>query len=150
MNKPSDIFAFALVVKLMHTLIVHAMLTSFTVYLCNDRAHHLCSSKEELAEGEEVLAVVIERQLSYFGDPDAFAGFMELIYNARPDNPWIEVFDVLRSGFTAETPREPFALWKQDSSDEVFRDLILKMTNFDPRRRITAEEALDHPWFADV
>jgi len=29
-------------------------------------------------------------------------------------------------------------------------DLLLKMLQYDPRRRITAKEALLHPYFADL
>jgi serine/threonine protein kinase len=30
-----------------------------------------------------------------------------------------------------------------------FRDLIVKMTNLDPTMRITARQALEHPWFKE-
>jgi hypothetical protein len=97
--------------------------------------------KEELGEDEEVLSIVLERQLSYFGDPEAFNGFLQHLRNGNPENPWIEIFQVVRSSFSAEHPREPFSLWQDEIIDEDFRDLIVKMT---------AREALQHKWFLNV
>jgi serine/threonine protein kinase len=102
---------------------------------------------EELGPDEELLSVVLERQLSYFGDPDAFNGFLEYLHAARPTKPWIEVFQAVRSSFSAEYLREPFYLWQDAGIDEDFRDLVVKMANLDPRKRITAREALEHRWF---
>lgn len=48
--------------------------------------------EEQPGEGEEVLSVVLERQLSYFRDPEAFNGFLQYLYDGKPDNPWIEIF----------------------------------------------------------
>lgn len=106
--------------------------------------------KKELGEDEELLSIVLERQLSYFGDPEAFHGFLQYLHNATPENPWIEIFQVVRSSFNAEYPREPFSLWQDETIDEDFRDLIVKMANFNPEKRITAREALEHTWFRDV
>jgi serine/threonine protein kinase len=72
------------------------------------------------------------------------------LHTANPENPWIEIFHVVRSSFSAEYPREPFALWQDEIIDEDFRDLIVKMANLDPGKRITAREALEHKWFMDV
>lgn len=100
--------------------------------------------KEELGKDEELLSIVLERQLSYFGDMEAFNGFLRYLYTTNPENPWIEVFQAARSSFNAEYPREPFSLWQDEIIDEDFRDLIMKMANFNPERRITAQEALEH------
>jgi hypothetical protein len=43
--------------------------------------------KEELGEDEEVLSIVLERQLSYFGDLEAFNGFLKYLRNVNPENP---------------------------------------------------------------
>jgi len=106
--------------------------------------------KEELGEDEEVLSIVLERRLSYFGDPEAFNGFLQYLHKGNPENPWIEVFQVVRSGFNADHRRLPFYLWQDDLIDEDFRDLVVKMANFDPEKRITAREALEHKWFMNV
>jgi serine/threonine protein kinase len=55
---------------------------------------------------------------------------------------------VIAEGFSKEFPRAPFALW--EGIDPAFKDLVGKMTNIDPKRRITAHEALSHQWFADA
>jgi serine/threonine protein kinase len=34
--------------------------------------------------------------------------------------------------------------------EEDFRDLLVGLTKFDPSKRLTAEEALQHPWFRDI
>lgn len=100
---------------------------------------------DELEEGVERLAVVIERQMSYFADPDSLEAFLK---HLGDDNPWTQVFKVTRSSFNAENPRTPFSLWKGVEAD--FKDLIAGLTNFDPAQRLTAREALQHKWFADV
>jgi serine/threonine protein kinase len=107
-------------------------------------------SKEELGEDEELLSIVLERQLSYFGDLEAFNGFLQYLHNGNPENPWIEIFQVVRSSFSAEHPRKPFSLWQDEIIDEDFRDLIVKMAKFNPEQRITAREALEHKWFMNI
>ena len=97
---------------------------------------------EELEEGIEPLSIVLERQISYFADEAGLDGFLKHL----GDNPWSEVFRVLRDGFNAANPRTPFSLWKNVDTD--FKDLICGMTNFDPAKRLTAREALKHEWFA--
>jgi serine/threonine protein kinase len=64
------------------------------------------------------------------------------------DSPWSQIFTIVANGFSEELPRAPFALWKD--LEPEFKDLVGKMTNIDPKRRVTANEALSHPWFADV
>ena len=99
---------------------------------------------DELKEGEEKLAVVLERQLSYFSDLESLGGLLQHL----GDSPWAQIFTVIAEGFSKEHPRAPFALWQD--IDPEFKDLVGKMTNIDPKRRITADEALSHQWFADV
>ncbi len=106
--------------------------------------------EEELGEDEEALSVFLERQLSYFGDPNAFNGFLQYLHKTNPQNPWIEIFQVIRSSFNADYPRKPFSLWQDERIDEDFRDLIVRMADFNPEKRITAREALEHKWFMDV
>jgi serine/threonine protein kinase len=98
----------------------------------------------ELAEGEEILAHVFKKQISYFADAEGIQAFLELIR----ESPWAEVFRVIRDGFNEENPQRPFSLWT--GVDPELQDLVCKMTNFDPAKRITAREALDHEWFEGV
>ncbi|RAL06639.1 putative calcium/calmodulin dependent protein kinase [Aspergillus homomorphus CBS 101889] len=126
-NKPSDIFSFALVcIYAMHKRVIFAV------------------GEDELEEGVDPLAVVIERQISYFADMDGLNGLL----NHLGDNPWVQVFETIRDGFNKDNPRRPFSLWS--GVDDDFKHLICAMTNFDPEMRITAREALAHKWFADV
>ncbi|KAH8425609.1 uncharacterized protein LDX57_003358 [Aspergillus melleus] len=125
-NKPSDVFSFALVcIYAIHKRVVFAV------------------GEDELDEGVDPLAVVIERQISYFADEEGLKGFL----NYLGDSPWTQVFEVIRDGFNEDNPRKPFSLWSGVDND--FKDLICPMTNFDPAKRITAREALVHRWFAD-
>lgn len=100
--------------------------------------------EEELGEGEEALAHVLERQISYFAEEESLAEFLQYL----GASPWVEIFAVVRDGFNAENPRRPIALW-QDVSPEL-KHLVRGLTNFNPEKRLTAREALDHPWFRDV
>ncbi|OJZ92141.1 hypothetical protein ASPFODRAFT_55764 [Aspergillus luchuensis CBS 106.47] len=123
-NKPSDIFSFALVcIYVVHKRVIFAV------------------GDDELDEGIDRLAVVIERQISYFADKDGFHGFLEYL----GDNPWASVFNITLNGFNQDNPVRPFSLWQ--GVDDDFKSLICAMTNLDPRRRITARQALAHKWF---
>lgn len=97
-----------------------------------------------MGEGEEILAHVLEKQISYFAEKEGMAEFLKYIGNS----PWAEIFAVVRDGFDAENPRRPIALWK--GIDPQLKDLVRGLTEFDPARRLTAREALDHPWFKDA
>jgi hypothetical protein len=50
------------------------------------------------------LAIVIERQISYFADKDGLNGFLKYL----GDNHWVRVFEVIRDGFNKDNPRKPF------------------------------------------
>jgi serine/threonine protein kinase len=62
----------------------------------------------------------------------------------------VDNFRRIANSFGEDKPRMPFALWKSDLLDPEFKDLIRSMTRFDPRKRITAQQALRHPWFQDT
>ncbi|KAL2787004.1 kinase-like domain-containing protein [Aspergillus keveii] len=71
---------------------------------------------------------ILFRHISYFGDEEGVNGLLEHIGEAN-------------------NPRQPLEAWRYLEPD--LRDLIGKMTRLDPKNRITAKEALDHPWFGD-
>jgi len=98
----------------------------------------------ELAEGEEPLSVVLERQISYFADEDGLDGLLKHL----GDSPLCVVLKVIRDGFNKTNPRKPFSLWKNVDAD--FKDLVEGSTNFGPAKRFTALEALAHRWLRDV
>ncbi|KAI1502568.1 kinase-like domain-containing protein [Biscogniauxia marginata] len=121
-NKPSDMFSFGIVcLYAVHKRVIFAV------------------GEDELGEGEDVLSHVLERQISYFADEEVLAVFLRYL----GDNPWVQVFSVIRDNFNGENPRKPVS---QDV-DADLRHLVAGLTDFDPAKRLTAHEALDHHWF---
>ena len=102
--------------------------------------------EEALPEGEVALAHILERQISYFADLQSLDGLLRHLDNS----PWCQVLQVIRDSFNRENPREPFVRWNMESLDTDLKDLIGGLTNFDPAKRLTADEALSHKWFHDV
>lgn len=98
----------------------------------------------EIPEGIELLDVVLERHLSYFGDLEGTEGLIRYL----GDSPSAQIMAMIANDFNADNPRRPFGLWQ--GVDPVFKDLIVRMMYVDPTRRLIAREALAHPWFADV
>lgn len=127
-HKPSDIFSFGIVcIFAMTKLVIFAV------------------DEETLPEGIDKLSIVLERQLSYFSeDFEDYKGLLQYLGNS----PWVDVFTAVASAFGDDCPREPFALWKGLDAD--FKDVVTQMTHVDPRRRITAHDALAHRWFSDI
>ncbi|KAL8967275.1 MAG: hypothetical protein Q9197_005516 [Variospora fuerteventurae] len=128
-NKPSDIFSFGIVC-------IYAVLKHVILYV----------DEEALPEDEVALAHVLERQISYFADWESLDGLLRHL----GDSPWCQVLETLRGGFNKENPREPFVRWNIEPLDADLKDLIGGLTNFDPAKRLTADEALSHTWFHDV
>lgn len=123
-NTPSDVFSLGVV----------------TIYvMLNDMIFR--ASDEELSR-EDAWWYILRRHISYFADEDGFKG---LLQHLGEDNPFFERLIDLAADFDADRPRKPFAMWHYVDSE--LRDLIAKMTNLDPARRITARDALEHPWF---
>jgi serine/threonine protein kinase len=100
--------------------------------------------EEELPEGIEILDIVLERQLSYFSDLEGIEGLIQYL----GDSPWAQLIAMIAADFNANNPRRPFGLWQD--LDPTFKDLVVRMMNVDPTKRLTAKEALAHTWFADV
>lgn len=93
----------------------------------------------------EKIPLVLERQISYFAhDWDSVEGLMAHV----GDHPWAKLFSIIIEGFGKDNPRKPLTHWR--GIEEDFRDLLLKLTNVDPAKRITAKEALEHRWWEDV
>lgn len=102
--------------------------------------------EEKLPEGTELLDKVFELQVSYFGNYDACLGLMDHI---RTDE-FAEYLSHVMGDFTKDNPRTPIAYWQMLDHDPDFKDLMVQIMSIDPKRRLTAKEALAHPWFADV
>jgi serine/threonine protein kinase len=89
----------------------------------------------------------LQRQVSYFGDRQGINGLMKHTGDIETN---LQVLSLLWDDRHAEyLPYKNFSEWPE-VQDQVFIDLILKMMNLDSARRITAREALEHPWFRDV
>jgi serine/threonine protein kinase len=101
---------------------------------------------DEANKAEDPSDMILRRHVSYFlNDIDDFHGFIE--YHGGENDPFVNRFGGLLMSFSAEDKREPSTVWQP--VDAQFKDLICRMTCLDPRRRITAREALQHPWFSD-
>jgi serine/threonine protein kinase len=100
--------------------------------------------EEEVSEGIEVLDIVLERQLSYFSDLESIQGLIQYL----GDSPWADLIAMIAADFNADNPRRPFGMWQ--NLDPTFKDLVVRMMNVDPTRRLTAKEALAHTWFVDI
>ena len=124
---PSDIFSFGIVS-------IYVVLKEM-VFRATD---------EEVA-ADDLWRYILKRHISFFADEDGLNGILQWI---GQENLFFERIIDLASSFEKEGKnRQPFGLWHY--VDPQFRDLIGKMTNLDPTMRITAREALEHPWFKE-
>jgi serine/threonine protein kinase len=97
------------------------------------------------SQGALPTLIRLQRQVSYFGDKEGLNGLMK---HVGDDEVNCQVLRMLWEERTEDyIPYEPFSDWP-DVSDAGFKDLIRGMMNLDPTKRITARQALEHPWFA--
>ncbi|KAK2035132.1 kinase-like protein [Colletotrichum zoysiae] len=123
-NTPSDVFSFGV-------MTIYVMLNDMIFRISDDELN-----------SKDAWRHILRRHISFFGDETGFKGLLQHI---GEDNTFFQRLIDLAADFDADRPRTPFALWQYVDSE--LRDLITKMTNLDPARRITAREALMHPWF---
>jgi len=109
--------------------------------MLKDMIFHIDDKSNESEQWEPIL----RRHISYFADEDGLKG---LLKHLGEENPYFERVIELAASFDKENPRQPFERWHYVDID--FRDLIGKMTNLNPSKRITAEEALKHSWFQNI
>jgi serine/threonine protein kinase len=125
-NTPSDIYSFGI-------MAIYVMINEMV----------FVGETEEL-EADDAWRHVLRKHISYFADDDGFKG---LLWHIGQDNPFFERLIELAGSFDTENTRQPFEDWEY--VDEGFRDLIGKMVNLNPEKRITAKEALEHPWWSN-
>jgi serine/threonine protein kinase len=65
------------------------------------------------------------------------------------DNPMREVFEAIEDACN-DVDKEPLARWQLPGLDDDFKDLVMRLTKLDPRKKITAQERLSHKWFRDI
>jgi serine/threonine protein kinase len=102
---------------------------------------------EEANAAEDASDRILGLHVSHFADDvDDFGGFIE--YHGGEEDPFVQRFIGLLTTFDGkDKKRAPFSKWHP--VDPQFKDLVSKMTCLDPKRWITAREALQHPWFSE-
>ncbi|QVM09325.1 hypothetical protein D8B26_003988 [Coccidioides posadasii str. Silveira] len=126
-NQASDVFSFGIVM-------VYVMVNEMVFRVSDNQL-----------QAEDSWRYVLRRHIYYFADEDSFNGFLQHI---GKENIFYERLVALASSFTPGNLRQPFQTW--DYVDPNLRDLVGKMTNLDPTRRITARGALQHRWFSQA
>ncbi|KAF9890347.1 hypothetical protein FE257_006013 [Aspergillus nanangensis] len=102
--------------------------------------------KGELNKPTDMFAFGAVRQVSYFGDQEGMNG---LLRHVGDDEINCHVLRMLWDERTDDhIPYISFSVWPD--IDPAFRDLIGRLMNLDPAKRLTAPEVLRHPWFMDV
>ncbi|KAI0908726.1 kinase domain-containing protein [Ustulina deusta] len=133
LNKPSDIYSFGVVC-------IYAVLGRVIFGPDDDFQKHE-------AQGALPTFIRLQRQVSYFGTQDGLNGLMKHVGDEEVN---CEVLRMLWEDRTANhIPYKPFVEWS-NVGDAVFKDIIRGMMNLDPTKRITARQALEHPWFASL
>ncbi|KAJ5374684.1 calcium/calmodulin dependent protein kinase [Penicillium concentricum] len=127
LNKLTDLFSFGVVC-------IHAILGCVIFGPDKDGVHCLLLSASNV-------------KFSYFGDQAGIDGLLRHISN---DQIGAEVLQMLWEDRNEDNiPYIKFSEWP-DVCDAAFKDLIRGLTCLDPIGRITAHQALQHEWFADV
>lgn len=99
------------------------------------------------SQGIEPGLIRLQRQTSFLGDE---AGYQGLRRHFEDNEQLCQLLDALWEDRTApHIPYKHFSTWPE-VEDENFKDIVLQLTSLDPQRRITAREALQHPWFIDI
>ncbi|KAM3415952.1 hypothetical protein BST61_g9442 [Cercospora zeina] len=83
------------------------------------------------------------RLVSYFGDEEGLAGLMRHVGDEDINREILSMLWEERNEFGYKS----FWDWPEAQEDEVFSDLVRGLMNLDPTKRITAVQALSHPWF---
>ena len=100
-------------------------------------------SKNKPMDMDQKVRYAVERQLAYFANRDGYNALMMHL----GDNPFCKIFKELLDGFNETNPRRSVIGWVANPN---FKSLIAGLTNFDPAKRITANEALGHKWFEGI
>ncbi|KAI9688239.1 MAG: hypothetical protein M1822_001745 [Bathelium mastoideum] len=103
--------------------------------------------RQYIDQGALASMVRLQRQISYFGDKDGINGLLTHVGDDEIS------FQLLSNAYDGKDDEDHgskhFSTWPE-VKDDVFKDLVLSMMNLDPKRRISAKQALEHPWFKNV
>ncbi|KAK0672676.1 hypothetical protein QBC41DRAFT_313135 [Cercophora samala] len=141
-TRPSDVFSFGLTS-------VNFMLNNLKL-LCPDTGFQLkrLAALGGIGRGVPTPSLLAKLQIwfNYFGDADALMGLLEQVKDEP--NRWYGPLSkhVKESAFGTRKPLPGLG----NHHDPGFVDVVTKMTHLDPRKRITAREALEHEWFANI
>ncbi|EUC45298.1 hypothetical protein COCMIDRAFT_5499 [Bipolaris oryzae ATCC 44560] len=132
LNKPTDLFSFGLV----------------CIYAILGRIILGCDADFEFHESKGIppICIRLPRQITYFGDQEGLNGLMKHFSDEETKR---EILGMHWKARMADNhPYVPFSEWT--GVDSTFKDLIRGLNNLDPSRRLTARQALEHPWFEGV
>lgn len=108
----------------------------------------ICGLDEGFAKEEAQAAlpalIRLQRRVSYSGDAEGLNGLMTHVGDEQVNCQVLSMLWDERN--EAHIPYEPFSQWP-DLHDEAFIDLMKGLMNLDPVRRLSAHQALQHPWF---
>ncbi|KAF1348903.1 kinase domain-containing protein [Delphinella strobiligena] len=133
LNKPSDIFSFGI-------MCIYTMLQRVIFGIADDFRKHE-------RQGALPYLIHLQRQICYFGDTEGVYGLMKHIGDDEISCQVLQMLWEERDEIHLGYP--PFSKWPE-VQDTGFKNIIRAMMNLDPAKRITAVEALEHPWFADI
>ncbi|KAL1871815.1 hypothetical protein Plec18167_006965 [Paecilomyces lecythidis] len=133
LNKPTDMFSFGITC-------ICAILGRVIFGPDEDFRRHQ-------AQGVLPTLIRLQRQVSYFGDQEGIDGLLQHISD---DDVSCEVLQMMwDERFDENIPYKAFNDWPE-VSDAEFKDFIKGLTSLAPSRRVTAKQALDHPWLAGL
>ncbi|KAI1773453.1 kinase-like protein [Hypoxylon cercidicola] len=127
-GKPSDVYSFGV----------------FSIYVVLELM--ILKIPPEHLNSPDAWRYFISNHISFFGDTMGLRG---LLFYLGVENSFTENIVEIVGTFNASNLRKPFSRWRFDDERlDDFKDLVCKMTNLDPTKRITAREALSHSWFS--
>ena len=88
----------------------------------------------------------LQRQVSYFGDEEGIKGVIKHVSDNEVDR---KVFQMLWEDRKEDNiPYKPFFRLARNSRYRV-SEPHQRLMNLDPKSRLTANQALKHPWFSE-
>ena len=84
----------------------------------------------------------LQRAVSYFGTSNNIEGLIQYVDENELNS---QISRMLWEDRDAEyLPYQHFTIWDVDRN---FKDLVSRLMDLDPKERLTAQQALEHPWF---